>query len=358
MIQIKNINIVRYIYIVLTMAKTYSTIEINNVLFEGFTYKLPEPIVKTISELDKLFASTISASTINTSTINPSNETSLKPKSYERKPSSRSNGGGGGGSGSTLNDNDWSAVRTSFKTTKMDVKEGIEKDVNTIRSSLNKISAKNYESQRNTIIEFIEKFIETQESAELLPQECSDNIRRIGHSIFDIASTNKNSSWQYAELYAELVKRFTVFSQILTEFIDNFKNTITTIQYTDPAVNYDMYCSYTKTNDARKSTSEFLMNLVKLNIVRNATIIDIIRYFQRITCQYILETDKIHEVEEIIENVFIFVTTGMDQLKMDDNWREIVDNITKLSVIKPKQHPSMTSRAVFKCMDTLDKINS
>lgn len=343
------------------MAKTYSTLEINNVLFEGFNYKLPEPIVKTIYELEKIFGQASSgqasggqASSGQASGGQASGGQAMKPRSYERNSSHSARSPSG-----ATSENDWSVVRTSFKTTKINTKEGIEKDVNTIRSSLNKISAKNYDSQRDTIINYIEKFIELQTTDETIQlDEQNENIRKIGHSIFDIASTNKNSSWQYAELYCELVKKFTVFSHILTEFIDNFKNTITTIHYTDPSVNYDMYCSYTKVNDARKSTSEFLMNLVKLDIIRNSTIIDILRYFQRITCQYILETDRIHEVEEIIENIFIFISTGMTQLKLDENWTEIVDNITKLSVIKPKQYPSMTARAVFKCMDTLDKINS
>jgi len=325
-----------YLY---SMSEIYSNLDINAILFEGFSYKLPDPIAKTINDLEKIFGSTIGGSTVS--------EQNMKSKSYERKqPSVRT----------TPVDNDWTGIRTSFKTTKLDVKEGIEKDINIIRSSLNKISTKNYDSQRNIIIDFISNFIDTKQLDQPI-DEHNENIKKIGYSIFDIASTNKTNSSQYAELYRDLIAKFDIFGLILTEFIGNFKNTISTIHYTDPAVNYDLFCSYTKSNDTRKSTTEFLVNLMKLDVVSKNTIIDIIQYFQKTVIQYISESGRIHEVEEIIENIYIFVSTGLVQLKTDESWSTIVENITTLSEMQPKKKPSMTSRAVFKCMDTLDKIN-
>lgn len=313
------------------MSYYYSTLDINNILFTGFAYKLPEPIVNTISELDKIFGLIVDT----TSTI--------KPKSYEKK------------SIRPVPDNDWTAVRTSFKTTKLDVKEGIEKDVNNIRSSLNKISIKNYSEQSTTIIEFISTFLDSQ--TELDPDEQLANTRKIAQSIFDIASTNKTNSLQYAELYYTLIQRFPVFSGILNEYIENFKNTIQHINYIDPAENYDKFCVYTKTNDIRKSSTLFLVNLMKLTVISKNTIIDIVLYFQDTVLHYITESGRTNEVEEIVENVFLFITHGLKHNDGELQWTKMIDNIQILSSSKPKEYPSMTSRAIFKCLDIMDSLD-
>lgn len=319
------------------MTTIYSILDINNIMYQGFDYRLPEQNMKILTELEKIMGG------VNVETTNL-----LKPKLFDKKPPRKSI--------PSNNDEEWSVVRTSFKPTKIDVKEGIEKDINIIRMSLNKISIKNFDLQKDTIIEFITTFLKNQSSSDILEEEKLQNISRIGNSIFDIASTNKNNSLLYATLYNCLIQKFTIFNTILTEFIDNFKNTIQNINYTDPSVDYDKFCAYTKLNDSRKATSMFLLNLMKLDLVSQDIVIDIIQYFQTTVLEYIEQPKRTNEIEEIVENIFIFVSQGAELLSEKENWDKIIDQIKYISEMKLKEHPSLTNRTIFKCLDILDSL--
>ena len=323
------------------MTAIYTIADINNIIFKGFPYRLPEQNMKILSDLEKLMGGA---------------ETSqVKAKTYEKKPIRNTVHSSSHSSSSQNNDDDWSVVRTNFKPTKIDVKEGIEKEVNIIRTSLNKISMKNFEAHRNLIVDFITTFLKNQsENAEISEEDRMINTRKIGHSIFDIASTNKNNSALYASLYLDLISRFEIFTTILSEFVGNFKTTIQTIIYVSPDENYDQFCAYTKSNDSRKSTTLFLVNLMKLDLVSHHTVIDIIQHFQDTVFQYIDESNHTNEVEEIIENLFILIIQS--NLKMHENWGQIVDNVKNISTMKLKEHQSLTNRAVFKCLDILDNL--
>ena len=321
------------------MTAVYTILDINNIMFQGFDYRLPEQNTKILSDLEKLMGSV----SVETTAV-------AKPKSFDQKPPRKS---------STVpsnNDDEWSVVRTSFKPTKIDVKEGIEKDINTIRSSLNKVSNKNIDVQRDVIIEFIVSFLERQSTSDISEEDQLQNMSKVGYSIFNVASTNKNNSMLYATLYKDLIGKFAIFNAILTEFVDNFKNTIQNIHYTDPSTDYDKFCAYTKSNDSRKATSMFLVNVMKLGLVSMNVVVDIIQYFQATVFEYIEQPGRTNEVEEIIENIFIFVSQGSEQLSENENWDQIVDKTKQISEMKPKEHPSLTNRATFKCLDTLDSL--
>ena len=67
------------------------------------------------------------------------------------------------------------------------------------------------------------------------------------------------------------------------------------------------------------------------------------------------QENKVNEVEEIIENIFILLTNNLTFLKSCAN-TEIITFIQNLSILKPKDVASMSSRAIFKCLDIIDKL--
>ena len=310
----------------------YTINDINKFISNGNPYRLPEPISKTISELNKLF--------VNVEPI------STKPTTYEKKPNRPSEN----------ETNDWSAVRTGFKTTKVTVYEGIEKDVNTLRASLNKISAKNYEMQQESIIDFIRTFLETQEFSEISETEKMSNIHKIGQSIFDLAIVNKNNSGIYAALFKTVNQTFNLFNPVLTEFISNYRENIKNIQYIAPNANYDKFCENIKQNDLRKSSALFLIHLMKIDVIDIEIIIDMLQYLQEIAFRYIEESGHNNEVEEIVENVFILISQGNSRLKLHDNWAQIIGKVRDVSIMNPKEQSGISNKAIFKCLDTMDSV--
>jgi hypothetical protein len=327
---------------------SYSIRDIETILYNGISYQLPESVVATIAELSKMIGGTVSEST-------EKDGSKYKP-SYSKTESVNK---------ASNSSQDWDSLR-SFKTTKIDVKNGIEKDINLIRSGLNKISVKNYAAQRDFIIQHVKTFIDSQTGGqdtnpETKPEETQINIRRIAQSIFDIASNNKPNSELYANLYGELIQQFSdngtnIFSTILMDFVSQFKYTIDVMQHIDPNVDYDAFCDYTKKNDTRKSTTLFLVNLAKGNTLSLETILDLIECFQEKILKYVDEPQKTNEVEELIENVFIFITQSVSFLRNEPRWANIMEKMGAMTKMKSKDHPSFTNRALFKCMDTADFI--
>jgi len=260
---------------------------------------------------------------------------------------------------SQSSDMDWERdkdknTQSTFKITKMETKEGVEKRINEIRAALNKISKKNYDVQKTAIIQNIDSFYENESNIETRVED----IGKISQYIFDIASSNKFFSELYAELYRELIGKYDIFGTILTDFVNNFNENIQHIQYVNSDKDYDGYCNYVKMNDNRKATSTFIVNLMKNGILPNQTVMQIIRFFMSQIVNYIDEPDRINEVEEITENLFIFVSQSQAELSKLDEWTsEFVPKIGSIAKMKVSEHKSISNRVIFKYMDIVDSLN-
>lgn len=241
---------------------------------------------------------------------------------------------------------DWQEIR-NFKTTKIEIKDGLEKQMNNIRILLNKISNKNYDSYKQNIFNEINTYFQSVDTEE--------NKETIIKAIFDIASTNKFYSEIYADLYKELIELFPIFGgNILDKFYNDFLENIHKIHYVDPNVDYDGYCNYTKINDHRKATSAFIVNLMKKDILSCDRILQLLSYMQDLSHKYIDEPERSNEVQEITENIFIFISTGYLVFKENSLWEDIHNKIIEFTKMNVKEHCSLSSRAIFKHLDMLD----
>jgi len=230
--------------------------------------------------------------------------------------------------------------------------EVTDKIMNDIRAALNKISSKNYDANRDIILGLLNDLVNEPKD----DVEKEKDIEKIGNNIFDIASTNKFFSEIYAKLYKDISEKFPeIFNSILTSFLEGFTNTMNMITYVDQKDNYDDFCKYNKENDKRKATSMFITNLLKNNVIQPEVLVNIIKIIQTNLTTYMKQENKINEVEEIIENIYILLTNNITFLKSYKN-TEIISFIQKLSILKPKDIPSMSSRAIFKCLDIIDKM--
>jgi hypothetical protein len=234
--------------------------------------------------------------------------------------------------------------KKKFKTTKIEIKTGINKNIDDIRISLNKISNKNYESQKTNIMEHLENFLLDDES-----------LYKIAQFIFDIASANKFYSELYADLYLELVNKSIIFKVVLETYIKTYKSTIENIVNIDANVDYDGYCQYVKDNDKRRSMASFFIMLSKRGILEREIIIDIITHFQNTLMEYIKEDNKTSECEEISEILFILISLGNnDEIYNKAFSNNIIPQTIIVSKLKVKDYKSLTSRIIFKQLDLID----
>lgn len=315
--------------------KIYNLEDYNQIIFEGFSYQLPESILTVINKLKKEVEA---FAPISSACVSSSDDKSKKGFHFGgKKTKSRRNDGS----------EDWNAIK-SFKTTVIDKKEGVEKTLNDIRACLNKISGKNYDSQKEGILKHIEELL----------VENEDEINKVSSALFDVASNNKFNSLIYANLLKELSESYPKLSECFYDFLTLYKVSISTINRADPNSDYDKYCEDNKSNDRRKAISTYLSNLNAIGFISNGSIMEIVNCLLQHINEYIETENKINEVEEITENLYLFITLLNNHLKNEIEWRAVIDNIENIAKMKSKEKKSLSSRAVFKYMDILDALKT
>ena len=282
---------------------------------------------------------------------------------------------------SKIGEEHWDNIKKNdiFKKTEMVKieKSEIEKIIQEIRISLNKMTDKNYVKQCDEIKNKMKSIMDNEEeNPEENPEENAqeetgkkvekikkeEEWRKVGKILFDIASTNKFFSKIYAQLYLELIEEFALFQEIVDTFIEGFILKLQTIQYVDPDKDYDGYCKYTKQQDERKAMTGFLVHLAGGYLALGKKGIEMVTKLRQIVTEL---TEKVvdlidkessaNEVEEITEILFLFFSVGgnalINEWKKGEEWQGVSENILFLSKQKVKEHPSLSSRALFKFLD-------
>ena len=331
------------------ITKQYNITDYEKITNAGFICNLSQETLDIISKLSEQVGA----------------PTYIKTPIFLKKESRDIGGIGGGANGgnngfkkmknkpSEITDDDWEAIR-AFQTTQKHVSEGIEKNVETIRGYLNKITDANEEAMTKDIKTEISQLIEHDTS--------NENMTKIGHSIFNIASSNSFYSGLYARLFKTLMNEYDIFKKIFEDNFKEFMNLFDSIEFVDPKKNYDKFCEYTKTNDKRRAMSLFIVNLMINRIIDEGEIIEIISQLQALILSYLRKSEKSNEVEELTENLFIIVTKSKSYLnngQTKDAWEVIIKNIEFITMLKPKmkEYPSITNKTIFKHMDIFEEVS-
>jgi hypothetical protein len=316
----------------------YTDDEIIHIMHEGFSYTLEKSVIDNIQKIANEVGAPEYIRTPQFLKQNP-NYISDKKKKFKKHQSSE------------ILDEDWETFR-NFQTTEIQKKEGIDKSLDIIRKHINKMSEKTYRTLTDKIFDEINDILgEGNPSPELLVE-----LNKVGDAIFNIASSNMFYSALYADLYNELMTKYsfmkTIFRQNYDEFITLFNN----FETCDPNEDYDKFCQINKNNEKRRAVSLFYVNLMKKDVVSVSSISKILLELQNNIIKLIDEEDKKAIIEELSEVVFLLVSNGKDELKMDNEWKNIFDNITTVSKIKTKTRPSISNKTIFKHMDLIDEI--
>jgi hypothetical protein len=224
--------------------------------------------------------------------------------------------------------------------------DGVVKDINDIRIILNKMSESNFNSQKDIIICKL---------GDIMSKDGDDldgHIKNVAKFVFDVACSNKFFAELYAKLYKDLSIKFCVFTTVLTDFTDNYKQSIKDIIFVDPDVDYDSFCEYTKNNDKRRATALFIIMLVKNDSLTAELSIDLILYFIKLFKEFVIGEEKNNEVDELTELIFIFMMNGKDFLNKLPEWKNAIKSfIFDYSKYKPFELESLSSRTLFKLKD-------
>jgi len=332
---------------------SYTLEDYNNILFSGFSYGLPKEVSDKIQSLyenmgviEAATPAQVSSESFPKKTYKNTNQVFSKQKRNQGAPRL-----------ATPPPESWERTPI-FKSTKIEKKEGVEKMINDIRICLNKISNKNYDTQKDTILKHISDIIEKDDSSVSSAEDENpeDDMNKIANALFDIASTNKFYSELYATLYKDLIQNYPLFQKIIPNFVHKYKCSLNAIEVVDPNVDYDKYCENNKLNDKRKAMSAFIVNLMKKGILEKEFVLELIGHLQQMITTYVDVAENVGIVDEITENIFIFVTMSVSDISAIDGWATILDHVVMCSKLKSKEHPGISSRCVFKYMDILDSV--
>lgn len=251
---------------------------------------------------------------------------------------------------SNYNEEDWKMIRNFKKTEINKDQTDDQKNMNVIRLLLNKISSKNYTDVIEQVLEKIDEMRDT----EVITDE---NYTQINNLIFNNAGTNKVLSEVYANVFKRLLHKYKNIEEIFNNDFKNFITLFDAIEYVDPNEDYDKFCSNNLENEKRRSTSLFLCNLLKNNILKIDDIIHIIFQLQNLLFTNIEKDGFVEHNSEISENLFILITNSYSILKNHNEWNSIINNVDIIKNIKAKEKPSLSNKIVFKHMDIVDYCN-
>jgi len=327
-----------------TFTFTYTLEQIEDIIFKGFDYELPEEVMEKISSL----AMEVGSPDYVRTPIFKKRENPMKVEPIsvvkEQGKKKRSNK-----AMEIVNDDDWDSIRT-FHTTKIETKAGMDADFDSIRAFINKMTDKNYIDMRNKIVEVIKKIVS---------ENSDSDLSGIGSNIFEIASSNRYYSKIYAELYADLSSKFEFIKSKYEENFKNFTELFENIEYVDPNENYDKFCEINKVNEKRKSLATFYINLMYCGIISRVEIMQITRNLLAKIYQYISMENKKNEVEELTETIALLYKKDLYKDNEDTEYEAIeghtISEIIKLIAnSKVKDYKSLTNKALFKFMDLID----
>jgi len=237
--------------------------------------------------------------------------------------------------------------KVEFKATPSIVisEEGIGKHLQIIRTTMNKISQKNYETQLELIKNIILPYLSTEKGTE-------SEIDSIICLILDVSSQNTFLSELYSQLYKDLILCSPLFQTKLTEYLLEYRKSLKDMRRMDKETEE----AYAKRNDKKRAMSTFLIQLMKSTIITVPVIYEIIEDIIAFINAKMGTVGNRDSVNECVEHIFIFVSLGISTFQTSeftDEWDVIYENLLTLSQLKmdSEKLPGISSRSLYKLED-------
>lgn len=232
-----------------------------------------------------------------------------------------------------------------FKPTIMEKKEGLEEELDNLRSLLNKLVDINFDEQKEKIIECIKVIVNF---------ENEDKYERIIQRFFHVIINNGRYSKAYSKVFSILLDNYISFEEYQSEFINNYNKSINKIEYMNPDEDYDEYCRINKQNIQRKSLLSFIISCVECEIYSFNELLQIINCLFDMLDNNLKNDSEQYINEEVVENIFTFLQNGKNLILNEVCKYNILEKIKHYSKLNTKENPGYSNRMKFKMMDILD----
>lgn len=224
---------------------------------------------------------------------------------------------------------------------------GPDKIMTNIRGCFNKLSVKNYDTQRELLLSYLNELRDLNEESYLID---------ITNQFFDVASKNSFYSEMYSKLYKELTQISPFFEERKDQFLIDCVDNLDTIVYVDETTDYEGFCKNNKLNDIRRSMNTFLINLYKKDEYNIQDVFKVIKLIEDKLNKKINDALQRPIVEELTENLYIFVSELSSELKTNQRWQSVYEYIERYSKCDISDYQGLNNRIKFKYMDMIDVI--
>lgn len=234
-------------------------------------------------------------------------------------------------------------VKHHFKSTPVKKTEtDLDVHINNIRISMNKVSTNNIEQHRDVILKSL-----------VYLKSMNQEMKPIYFNILNTASSNRFGYKSYIEIMKSIIKANHDFDIVLQQWIIDYKNSIKEIQYVSGDTDYDAFCNYNKINDKSKSKTAFIIELFIEKLLDQDFMYSLIDNMIQIMNEWSIHKDKINEVEEIIELLYIFASKHK---ALGEYFVSKIHAFIRSKKEEPDKYGHISSRSIFRSMDIVDLI--
>ena len=332
----------------------YNLKQITDISNSGFQFEIPNDTCEIINYLcSKVGSAGIKSNVFIKSTTKP-NSVFANSNSEFSDFTQTKNKKKRGNRRMEVSSEEWESIRT-FETTKIEQKNGIDKEIDQVRLYLNKITDKTFLDMRTKINDKINSICQE--------NYCEEDIRKLANILYDISSANKFYSKIFADLFSELATSHvwlkSIFDEKFASIMENYNN----IQYIDADTDYDGFCDMNKNNEKRRSITTFYLNLSRNNFIQKSELIKILKEILTTIVNMIEVENKKNEVDELTEIVAILFDKDMIEEVYDEADDEeiyyvldesIINTVESLANKKSKDYNSLSNKSIFKYMDMVE----
>ena len=211
-----------------------------------------------------------------------------------------------------------------------------------VRVLLNKLTVETFVDTRASILEALSR------------NELSDaDVAELCEVVCKVGSGSTYYAGMYARMAAAIVETVPAMRLAVATKLDGFSATLSEITHVDHT-DYDAFCRMNAKKDARKGTGVFLIHLAKAGVVSGDHVATMVNTLLTMVNSHLDEAEKKQHLEDLVGMIVLFLQEGEGPLVNDDS--SLKDGVRVLAGLKRKDHPGITSKAIFACMDYLESL--
>lgn len=255
---------------------------------------------------------------------------------------------------------DFAVIRNFKKTEVKRDEEGVTRTKSVIRASLNKITDKTYQKNKEKIQTDIQELIDQGANEE--------DYQELSYFIFDVACSNQFFVRLYADLFQSLLEymqehKYTFMVDAMNKRLTDYSRDFMVIRSADPTKEYDKFCEINKENERRRAFFGFLGCLLNSTHINRDWIGELIHSYIIQTISYINRKEILNDeqktkryIEEISEVVYSFIKQANVSALSLNLWEPIFNNCLCITQMRKTGDMILPPKAKFKYMDILDMI--